>query len=580
MGETTSPAPVDEWIASGMPERCRPPSDEDGWVELLRLLPGYDPFEQAGDCWFDEEKALHVIGFFHDELTHTEGALAQTPLWLERWEQAFVANLFGWQKTHPSGKAVRRYREALLYVPRKNGKTPLVAGICDYVLFCDGEKGAQIYSAAGDTDQATILYKHASGMVRQSPNLSRVAKIYGGVGQRSIVYETEGSSYKVLSSSAETKHGGNSHLVAIDELHVQPNRDLVDVMQTSMASANRLQPMMLHITTADFDRESICNEKHDYACKVRDGVVNDPAFLPAIYEASEDDDWTSEEVWEKANPNLDVSVSREYLRRECMRAQETPTYENTFKRLHLNIKTQQDVRWIVLQVWDKCARGVSDPKAWRDEMIERMRGKPCWGGLDLASSSDTNALVLAFREDDDVIWLPWFWIPGDKARAREKRDRVPYIQWAQDGFITMTDGEVADYDVIRRDINDIADKFGIQELAVDRLFQGAQLSVQLMGDGLEVVTHGQGFASMTAPSKAFEDLVTSSRLRHGANPILRWQASHVAAEMDAAGNIKPSRKKSTEKIDGIVAGVMACGRMEASLGPTESVYESRGILTI
>jgi phage terminase large subunit-like protein len=247
-----------------------------------------------------------------------------------------------------------------LYVPRKNGKTPLSAGICNYVLFCDGEPGAQIYSAAAEKEQAALLYRHAVGMITQEPELDSRARIYKG--HKSVVLKDDpGSVFKVLSADADTKHGGNSHLVLIDELHAQPNRELVDVLQTSMASANRPQPLLVHITTADFDRESICNEKHDYACKVRDGIIEDESFLPIIYEVTKDDDWKDERVWHKANPNLGVSVSLDYLRRECKRAQDTPTYENTFKRLHLNLKTQNDVRWLQLDRWDACA-GPVDPE--------------------------------------------------------------------------------------------------------------------------------------------------------------------------------------------------------------------------
>jgi phage terminase large subunit-like protein len=330
----------------------------------------------------------------------------------------------------------------------------------------------------------------------------------------------------------------------------------------------RRQPLIIHITTADFDRPSICNEKYDYACKVRDGIIHDPAFLPVIYEADRDDDWTNPEVWAKANPNLGISVSLQYLERECRRAQETPSYENTFKRLHLNMKTQQDVRWLGMEAWDACG----------EEAIEEsvLEGQECFAGLDLSTTTDISAFVLAFQDEEGVLTvLPRFWIPEDSALKRERRDRVPYVDWARQGLIETTPGNVIDYDRIRTHINDIKDRFKITEIAIDR-WNATQLATQLQGDGFEVVAFGQGFKDMTAPTKELEKLVMSGKLRHAGHPVLRWMASNVAVETDAAGNLKPSKKKSTERIDGIVALVMALGRLMVT--PIEtSVYNTRGL---
>ncbi len=361
-----------------------------------------------------------------------------------------------------------------------------------------------------------------------------------------------------------------AHGIIIDELHAQPNRELVDVLTTSTAA--RRQPLIVYITTADFDRDSICNEKYDYACKVRDGVIDDPAFLPVIYEASSDADWTDPQVWAAANPNLGVSVSQEYLERECQRAQETPTYENTFKRLHLNMKTQQDVRWLSLEQWDACGGVEIDPNA--------LEGKECFAGLDLSTTTDVSALVLLFKEDDgEVALLPRFWVPADNARKRERRDRVPYQTWARQGFIEMTEGNVVDYDVIRRRINELGERFKIREIAIDR-WNATQLAVQLQGDGFEVVTFGQGFRDMSGPTKELEKLVISGKLRHGRHPVLRWMASNVSVETDAAGNLKPSKKKSTERIDGIVASIMALGRAMLQPQRRRSFYETHDLLVI
>jgi phage terminase large subunit-like protein len=565
----------------------RPSAQDDKRAALhatLRLIPGYDPFATARTSWLDEDAAQRAIDFFHECLRHIEGAEAGKPFLLQPWQQAVIGNLFGWKKTDRKGRVVRRYREMLLYIPRKNGKTPLAAGICNYLLFCDGEPGAQIYCAAAEKEQAALLYRQAKGMIEQEPELASRAKIYTGY-KSVVLLDDPGSVFKVLSADADTKHGGNSHAVLIDELHAQPNRDLVDVLQTSMASDNRAQPLLVHITTADFDRESICNEKHDYAGKVRDGVIDDESFLPVVYEIKLDDDWKDPAVWGRANPNLGISVSLDYLERECKRAQETPTYENTFKRLHLNLKTQNDVRWLSLDRWDACAYlagpGVAgaDAKAWLDRAEQLLRGRRCYAGLDLSSKIDVTASVLVFPPDDeDPLWrvLPRFWVPRDNAEQRERKDRVPYLTWGNQGFITLTDGNVIDYDRVKAQILADAKAFDLQEVSYDP-WAATQIALQLQADGASVVEFGQGFRSMSEPTKELEKLVTARQLAHGNNPVLRWMASNVSVEEDAAGNKKPSKKKSTGRIDGIVALVMALGRAICTPDESKSVYEARGI---
>jgi phage terminase large subunit-like protein len=441
-------------------------------------------------------------------------------------------------------------------VPRKCGKTPLAAAIALCVFFCDDEAGQQNYIAAADREQAGMLFRQCKGMVDLEPELSARCKCYGGnaaAGQsKSLVREGAGSFLRVISADAQTKHGGTSHLVVIDELHAQPNRDLVDVLTTSTASLNRKQPLTLFLTTADFNRPSVCNEKHDYASKVRDGIIADPHFLPAIYEAAQGADWRDPKVWEAANPNLDVSVSREYLERECKRAQETPAYENTFRRLHLNQKTETDVRAIDMVRWDACADLALEPVA--------LEGRPCYAGLDLASTTDLASCVLLFPEDGGgYSVLPLFWAPRVGARLRERRDRVPYGVWEKLGHLRLTEGDVIDYDVIRRDIGALRARYDIRELAIDR-WNATQITTQLQADGFEVFAYGQGFAAMTAPTKELLALVTAGKLAHGGHPVLRWQASVFAVEEDAAANLKPSKKKSTDRIDGVVALIMSLGR--------------------
>ncbi len=540
---------------AGWDDLLLPENIPEDWRQLLLGIPGYDSMKSANDCRFDKGAAELTINFFPKHLCHVEGDLSGKPFLLERWQVSWLVNLFGWKRKDNMGRVVRRYRETLLFVPRKNGKSPIAAGVALLVFFADGEAGQQDYIAAGDREQAGYLFRQAKGMVEQNPKLASRCKIYGGgnaAGQsRSIVNESDNSFLRVISADAETKHGGNTHLAIVDELHVQPNRDLVDVLGTSMASANRKQPLLVYLTTADFDRPSICNEKHDYACKVRDGIIDDPSFLPVIYESERAADWKDERVWRQANPNLGVSVSLEYLQRECKRAQEIPAYENTFRRLHLNQKTETDTRAVPMDAWDACTDQVS---------VSDLAGAECYAGLDLSTTTDLSACVLLFPDDEGgYAVLPFFWAPADNARKRQLRDRVPYETWARHGYLKLTDGNVIDYDVIRADLAAIRDKYNVREIAADR-WNATQLITQLTGDGCEVVAYGQGFRDMTAPTKELLKLVTAGQLRHGGHPVLRWMAANLSTETDAAGNLKPSKKKSTERIDGMVALIMALGR--------------------
>lgn len=557
------------------------PATEQQWRELLLMVPGYDPFATADDGdWFEAELAARAIGFFHDHLTHIEGALNGKPFILQRHQQARIANLFGWQRIDYEGRQVRRYREMFEYIPRKNGKTPEVAGIAAFVLFCDDEPGATNLCAAADTEQASLLFRHASRMIESNPSLKSRARIWNSIQMRSIVYEAAHSSLKVISSDARRQHGFNGHFAAVDELHAQPDSELAEVIETSMASLNRKQPLIVWITTADHLRESPCNRKYDYASKVRDGVISDARFLPVIYEALPDDPWDDEVVWAKANPNLGVSVSIEYMRRECAKAKEDPTKENAFRRLHLNQRTEQDVRMIPLAVWDENSwLDGESPMEWRARMESELAGHQCVGGLDLAQEKDISAFVLEFVWNGSSVLLPWFWIPDANARERERRDRVPYTAWVRDGWIRATPGNITDFDIIRRDINEIGARFNVSSLAFDR-WGAAQIQTQLQGDGFSLARFGQGYASMSPATKEFNRLWLGRKLIHGANPVLRWMAGNVAAEMDAAGNIKPSKGKSRERIDGIVAAIMAVGQRCSSEQSKVSVYESRGVVRI
>lgn len=531
---------------------------EKDWFKLFSLIPGYDPVATRRDCHFEPKVANAVIGFFEDKLTHIEGHLAGKPLTLAPWQKAVVGCAFGWKR--PNG--TRRYREVFQYVPRKNGKSTMLGGLINLVAFCDNEPGAQIYSAAAEREQAALVYRQAKGMILNREELELGTKIYATY--KSIEYPN-GVVYKALSADADTKHGFNTHFVVVDELHAQPNRELVDVLVTSTGS--RRQPMVWYITTADYDRQSICNEKYDYACKVRDGITDDPYFLPVVYEASIDDDWTSPETWRKANPNLDVSVSSEYLERECQRAKDTPSYENTFKRLHLNVRTQQDVRWIPIELWDHGGEAFDH---------EILYGQECFAGLDFGWRDDYAAFVLVFPVNGTYYILPWFWLPEE---GRRDKRLPPASDFVAHGLVTLTPGNTTDVDAIYETIRECSRKYVIKSIAIDPANARKQAQ-DLMGEGFEVFEFIQSKRSYNEPCRLFEALLKEGNIRHGGNPVLRWMASNVAVELDGLGQIMPKKAKSTEKIDGIVATIMALGLAISTPIESSSFMDTQGIVVL
>jgi phage terminase large subunit-like protein len=556
------------------------------WLELLSLLPGYDPLAQAQGCWFEPKVAQFAIDFIQECLTHIEGAIAGKPFLLERWQQSFVANLFGWKRVDEFGREVRRFREALLYVARKNGKTPLVAAIALLVFFTDDEAGQQDYIAASTSDQAALLFRQCKGMVDNEPELSRRCRAYGGhsaTGQsRSLVREEDASYLRVISAEAVGSHGKTTHLAIIDEVHEQPNRELLDSFQTSFSSTNRKQPLFILLTTADYAGPSVCNEKYEFAVMVRDNK-GDPAvpgyaphFLPAIFELGPDDDWTDEKQWVKANPNLGVSVSLSLLRGLFVQAKEIPAFENTFRRLHCNQRTEQDKRAINMQAWKVCGHG-ADPLKWRAQMLDSLKGKPCFSGLDLGSTNDLTAFVLWFP-DCPKPWplLPFFWATKN-AIDRRRRNKVPYDVWVRQGFMRATDGNVTDYDVVRADLNKIANDFGIQATEVDRVFQGAQLCTQLLGDGFNVKAFAQTFLNFAYPCRRVLEMIADGDIDHGNNPVMTWMAGNASTQDDPNSNLKWSKESSGDKIDGLVAWTMA---VATSLVEPMSIYESRGLVVL
>ena len=503
-------------------------------------IAGYDPVATAGDCHYDAEAAERAVAFFPRVLSLVRGSKAREPFRLEPWQAAIIRTLFGWKR--PDG--LRRYRQAFIEIPRKNGKSTLIAGLANYVLFCDGEAGAECYCAAGDANQAALVFNAAQSMVLGS-SLKKRAKIIKS--QKRIIY---GDSFlRAIPANEGGAHGQDAHLIIGDELHVWPGRDFYDTLHTG--TTGRDQPLEIYITTAGYDRHSICYEVYNYARQVRDGQLEDPTFLPAIWEALEEDDWTDPKVWAKANPNLGVSIAMERLEREYKKACDTPSYENTFRRLHLNQWTSQESRWLQMEKWRACK--------WTDLPLDP--ALPTFGGLDLSSNVDVTAWVLAQRVDNGWRVRCHYFIPEGRMREAEKRDRVPYSAWVKKGLVTATPGDAIDYDDIHARILDDADGLQLEAVGYDP-WNAEATRIYLENHGVTMVKLRQGYQSLSGPCKELERATIEGVLDHGNDPVLAWMAENVQVKTDENGNIrpvKPDHAGSAKRIDGIVAAVMAIG---------------------
>ena len=508
---------------------------------------------------FDQEKADRAVAFIKN-LKHTKGEWAGHPFNLLPWEEKIIRDLFGTLRED----GTRQYREAYISVARKNGKTELCGAIANYMLFADGEQGGEVYCAAGDQDQAKLVYDAARVMVENQDTLSKYSKILEST--KRIIYHQRNSFLRAISAEAYTKHGYNPSTAFCDELHVWPTRDLYDVLKTGMGA--RRQPLLISITTAGFDKHSLCYEIYQYAKKVRDGLVDDPSFYTSIFELGSEEDWKVEANWYKANPGLGVYRYLDEMQQEFKRACELPSYENTFRRLYLNQWTEQETRWIPVERWDACDGRLD---------VGALRGLLCYGGLDLSSTTDLTAFVLCFPLGESFAFIPYFFIPQDTIRQRSERDRVPYDQWARQGYVIPTPGNVVDYEFVKAKIKEVTKTYNLAEIAYDR-WGATQISIQLHEDGVLVVPMGQGFASMSGPTKELEKLILGGRVIHGDNPVLRWMISNVVVKQDPAGNLKLDKGKSSDRIDGVVGMVMALDR--AVRNEHVSPYSQRGVIAI
>jgi phage terminase large subunit-like protein len=498
---------------------------------------------------------------FINNLTHTKDKWAGKPFALRPWQEQIVRKLFGTMRADDENR--RAYRTCYIEVPRKNGKSEVAAALALYGLVGDGIVGAEVYSAAADRDQASLVFNVAAQMVRNDPVLSRRLKIVDS--QKRIIDPKTGSFYRAISAEAYSKHGFNASMVIYDELHAAPNRELWDVLATSMGARN--EPLMIAITTAGFDRTSICWEQHDYALKILDGVIQDPSFLPVIYAADLDDDWTSEAVWRKCNPALADFRDLEDMRMHAKRAQEIPGYQNTFRRLYLNQWTEQNERYIDMTAWRKCPAMPAE-----SELI----GAPCYGGLDLGMSDDFTAWVRIFVLDDGRVAVKCrFWLPES---AMKKYPNRPYAQWERAGLLEVTDGDTTDYDRVEKAVLEDCQASGVVQVGYDNRF-AEQMAQHLVGAGIVMVNTPQGFQLNEAVIRKNE-LIATGKLCHGGNEILTWMASNYVVRHGTRGDVRPDKQKAGEKIDGQVALDTAISRWIPDTVEGPSVYASRGVLVM
>lgn len=487
---------------------------------------------------FDERAAEKAIAFF-PLLRHSKGEWAGQAFRLEPWQAFIVGSLFGWKRAD----GLRRFRTAYLSVARKNGKSTTVAGIGIKLAFFDDEPGSEVYAAATKRDQAKITWSEAQRMVQRSPGFAGRIKAF----TNNLHDANTASKYEPLSADYNSLDGLNVHGAVIDEYHAHPNGNVADVLES--ATGARRQPLIIYTTTAGHDNESACHQFDTYICSVLEGTVDDDAVFGFIARPDEGDAWDDPVSWAKANPNLGVSVKLDDLERQCDRAKQIPREQNEFRRKRCNEWTEQAERWLDLALWDGCD-GDTDDSA----------GRMCFGGLDLSTTTDLSALALLFPNGDGSYDLDMrFWCPEEGIQKRSQADKVPYDVWARQGYLTPTPGNVVDYEYIELEVEELASRYQIVELGFDP-WNATQLATRLLQKGANVVKVAQGYQTLSEPSRELEKLLMGGLLRHGGHPVLRWMAANVAVQEGPNGSIRPSKDRSHERIDGIVAVVIALSR--------------------
>jgi phage terminase large subunit-like protein len=512
------------------------------------------------EYYYSEEKATRAFSFI-SALRHTKGEFAGQSFNIQPFQEFFIKVLFGWQKKTGG----RRFRKAYLEIARKNGKTELAAAIAVYCFLLDNETGAEVYTAATTRDQARIAFDTAKVFLKNLKNDSKTFNKLVNVLKYNCNVPTTNTKFESVSADADTLDGLNPHCAIIDEYHAHKTSDVLEVMETGMGS--RTQPLLLITTTAGFNRESPCYMYRKVMIDILEKRKIDESVFPLLFCLDEGDDWQDKKNWTKSNPNLGVTPYMDYMDNQYQKAlNEGAAKQIQFMTKNLNVWTSTSSVWISQSYIDATRLYIDDATLYN---------KKCFAGLDLASTRDICALVLCFPVQEGLSKLhikSYYFCPEDNVRERSLSDGVPYLQWQQDGYLIMTDGNVTDYDYIKNKVIEITAKYKIECICFDR-WNASQLVIQLTNDGANMKPFGQGFISMSAPTKEIEKLFLSNEITHDGNPVLEWMMSNVILRLDPAGNIKIDKAKSTEKVDGAVAMVMAYAQIMQGERPT--IYESK-----
>lgn len=517
---------------------------------------------------FSAEHAWHIIGFIERFFVHVKGPLAGRPILLDPWQKFWTAVLYGWRR---ADTGVRRFTRGLELVARKNGKSTWKSPQGAYLFAWDGEAGAEVYPVATTREQAmtvfTPAFENFKRWARRSPGMAKSFKIFEGVNQEKIALGNGVSVFKPLPANADNLDGLNPSAILFDELHAQKTRDVWDVMESALGA--RLQPLLSAISTAGYILDGICMELRKYLMSVLAGKRTDDSFFGYLYELDEGDDPLVERNWLKANPGLGSAKTWDYMRGMARKAAALPSAMVNFLTKDLNVWCGSADGWFDMTVWAKGGKKF-DPS--------KLKGRKCFGGLDLASVRDLNAFSLVFPPDDpDGDWyvLVWFWCPQEKIDTQEKDDAAPYTQWQRDGWLTATPGNVTDYGPIKKHVEWASKEFQLIDVGFD-IWNATDVASHLMERNVAMVEIPQNTGGMYPGSKALEKLVYGKRLRHGGNPVLQYCAGNVALLFDSNDNFRPDKKKSKAngRIDGIVATVMALSRAEAG-GEEVSFWEGK-----
>ncbi len=529
----------------------------------MRRLENYKPKHMAEGSHYDKARADRAVNFV-ENLTHVKGQWAGDKFELIDWQEQILRDLFGIVVSYENGKVKRQHRQSYTEIPKKAGKSALISALALYMTCADGEYAAETYVAAADRQQASIIFDTSVMMVENCPALKK--RIKPILSQKRLVYKPTNSIYTAVSSETYSKNGLNISCLIIDELMAQKDRGLWNVM-THGSSDARQEPLFFYITTAGFDRHSICYEQHEKAKGILSGQRIDPAYYPTIFAADDGMDWRDEKTWEKANPSLDITVDREKLRADCIEAEHNIAEQNLFRMYRLNQWVEQNVRWLDMGEYDQCAFEFD---------IEALRGRSCYAGLDLSSTTDITSIVLLFPpldEEDKYRVVPFFFIPSENIEKRSKRDHVPYSVWRQKGLLQVSEGNVIDYRLIENFMLELSSRFQILQCGYDE-WQAQGIVRTLTDEGITMVPVRMGHRSLHEPTTELMRLVLSRKIAHNGNEILRWMAGNLVVRLDANGNIAPDKSKATEKIDGIVALILALSRAMRYEGTTESIYNS------